>query len=280
MQTNGTLRWSDFVPGRPENLDNSANVRKNGEMWFIEQFREQGWLKFGGMFERAFIDDLHREYRRQYETLAASPHRQLGPSRLQLSVKLTGPFLDSRLYANPLLLGILSQLLGDDLLIDSLNCITSLPGAADQAPHRDHPKLFPEASNLNHQLMPFGVLVAIPLIDLTPESGTTKIFLGIQRDAKVNRSETPYLARGDCFLMDYRTKHLGTANCSSEERPIIYIAYTRPWFTDENNFSYQERILVDLADLRKIQLEHLPLFRRLATKGGLNISKEQLFNER
>ena len=246
-------------------------------MLFIDQFRQQGWLKVGGIFERTFIDDLYREYRRQYEALLAASHKQLGDNRVQLSVKLTGPFLDSRLYANPLLLSILRQFLGDDFLIDSLNSITSLPGAVDQKPHRDHPMLFPEAPDLNHQLMPFGVLVAIPLVDLTPDSGTTRIFPGIPRDVKANRSETPYVARGDCFMLDYRTKHLGMANCSSDERPLIYIAYTRPWFTDSINFRFQERIFIDLADLRNVAPEHQPLFRRMATKGGLDICEEELF---
>jgi hypothetical protein len=249
-------------------------------MLFVERFREEGWLKIGGIFDPAFIDELYREYRRQFETLMARPHKGLGAGRAQLSVRMEGPFLDSRLYANPMLLGILRQLLGDDLLIDSLNCITALPGAPDQKPHRDHPKLFPDAPHLNHQLMPFGILVAIPLLDLTPESGTTQLFPGIKRDPKANRSETPYVKRGDCFMMDYRMKHLGMANTSSEERPLVYIGYTRPWFTDPINFRFQERISIAPSDLSRIRTEDLPLFRRLATKGGFDLSEEELFEGR
>ena len=41
---------------------------------------------------------------------------QVGEQRVQLPIKLLGPFLDPALYANPLLLGILSGLLGPDIL--------------------------------------------------------------------------------------------------------------------------------------------------------------------
>jgi hypothetical protein len=36
--------------------------------------------------------------------------------------------------------------------------------------------------------------------------------------------------------MDYRLSHWGTPNVGTRARPILYLVYTRPWFTDARNF--------------------------------------------
>lgn len=247
---------------------------------FAERYCEEGWLKIGGLFDPDFIDQLRSEFERQYDALTAREqgYRTLGQQRFMLSVQMTGPFLDPKIYANPLLMTVLRQLLGSDIVIDSFACIVTFPGAEDQEPHRDHGKLFPEAPDLNWSVPPFGVLVAVPLVDLTPETGTTKMYPGVKRDPKANRAELPYINRGDCFLMDYRTKHQGTANRSSVARPLIYIGYVRPWFTDTINFRKQARINIDPADLPKIPEAYRLLFRRIAAKGGIDRSEVELFS--
>src|SRR4051812_12741864 len=117
-------------------------------MSFIERFAAEGWLEVGGVFDAGLVDSLRDEVDRQTELPTAScAHRdclQVGDQRLMLSVMLCGPFLDPALYANPILLGILGQFLGEGFLIDSLTCVVAQPGAGEQTPHRDVPLLFPE----------------------------------------------------------------------------------------------------------------------------------------
>jgi hypothetical protein len=50
--------------------------------------------------------------------------------------------------------------------------------------------------------------------------------------------------RGDCMLVDYRTMRAGLANMSERVRPILYLAYERPWFFDFGN--HIRRIPLDL----------------------------------
>jgi hypothetical protein len=61
-------------------------------------------------------------------------------------------------------------------------------------------------------------------------------------------------------------------------RPLIYIGYVRPWFTDTINFRKQARINIDPADLPKIPEAYRPLFRRIAAKGGIDRSEVELFS--
>jgi ectoine hydroxylase-related dioxygenase (phytanoyl-CoA dioxygenase family) len=119
----------------------------------------------------------------------------------------------------------------------------------------------------------------VPLIDLTPETGTTCLFPGSHVGPKTDDFELPYLKRGECFLMDYRLWHYGTANRSDAERPVLYIIYCRPWFTDYRNFKQQPRIRMDESDFLAVPREHRPLFRRLAGKGAFNRTEKELLDQ-
>ena len=251
-------------------------------MSFAERFAENGWLKIGGIFRPQFIDRLREEFERQFTDLTdrKGGHRgylNVGDERMMLSVRLTGPYLDAELYANPLLLKMLRQLLGDNMLIDNFTCVIALPGAGEQRLHRDHPDLFPEKPEIGGELAPYAITVVIPLVDLTSETGTTRIFPSTNCGREPTSEELPYIARGDCFLMDYRVRHQGTPNRTGAERPILYIVYTRPWFIDIRNFRRQPRINIDPADVSRIAPEHQRLFVRLAAKGAIDLSEKELF---
>ena len=107
--------------------------------------------------------------------------------------------------------------------------------------------------------------VAIPLVDLTPETGTTKLF---QRSHRKNLTEDefdlPYIERGQCYAMDYRLWHCGTKNRGRHERPIVYLVYARPWFTDITNYGAQSRLPIAAEDVNSVPNQYRMLFRRLA----------------
>ena len=46
----------------------------------------------------------------------------------------------------------------------------------------------------------------------------------------------PILRRGDAILYDQRTVHRGTANLSTETRPVLYLLFARPWYEETLNF--------------------------------------------
>jgi hypothetical protein len=251
-------------------------------MSFVEEFTETGWLQIGGLFSLDLIDGLRNEVESQLGELVTHKggHRgyiRVGAARVMLSVKLQGPLLSPEIYGHPLLLTVLRQLLGENLVIDSFTCVLAMPGAADQEVHRDRDSLFPAQPDVEAHLPPYAVTVVTPLMDLTPATGTTELFPGTHHGGEANGSELPYVDRGGCFLFDYRLLHHGTANKSDYVRPVLYVSYARPWFTDVRNFRRQARINIDPADLQRIPREHWPLFRRLAGKGSVDLSEKELF---
>lgn len=231
-----------------------------------ERFARNGYALFDRVFEPAFIDELRAEYRRQFPNVASSadPYK-VGHLRFQVPITMTGPYLSPQLYANPMLLEFARAALGDNYLIDSIATVTSLPGARVQHQHMDHEDLYKGQPFTRAVIGAYGVTVVIPLIDLTPETGTTKLFKGSHvKPINEEEYELPYIERGRCFAMDYRLTHRGTENRSSAERPMIYLVYARPWFTDITNYGANDRIRIDADDLAAVPEEFRMLFRRLS----------------
>jgi ectoine hydroxylase-related dioxygenase (phytanoyl-CoA dioxygenase family) len=89
---------------------------------------------------------------------------------------MKGPYLSPDLYANPELLRLARGLLGEIFLIDSLAIVTALPRAKVQHLHKDHEDLSPGNEVVRALMGAYAVTIAIPLVDLTPETGTTRLF--------------------------------------------------------------------------------------------------------
>jgi hypothetical protein len=231
-----------------------------------ERFAKDGYALFDRVFDPAFIDELRAEYLRQFPNVADSPDTyKVGHLRFQVPIRMTGPYLSPKLYANPVLLELAGAALGENYLIDSIATVTSLPGARIQHQHMDHEDLYKGQPFTRAVIGTYGLTVVIPLVDLTPETGTTKLFKGSHvKPVSEQEYELPHVERGRCFAMDYRLTHRGTENRSSAERPMIYLVYARPWFTDITNYGANDRIRIDGDDLAAVPEEYRVLFRRLS----------------
>jgi hypothetical protein len=213
-----------------------------------------------GAFPPATIEAMHREYLAQLGTLDLAameaesmkppPNRLIGVGRARYdtTLRMTGAFGRTEVFANDLLLNFLRPLLGKDMRLNSFTAVASYPGAPQQQPHRDHDHLFPQPG-VAAGLPLYAVNVAVPLIDVDLETGPTGVWLGSHRSGQVvavtgrDMKASP-LQRGDCMLLDYRTLHAGLPNRSGQSRPIVYMVYGRRWFFDDIN--YLNRIPLDL----------------------------------
>jgi ectoine hydroxylase-related dioxygenase (phytanoyl-CoA dioxygenase family) len=107
----------------------------------------------------------------------------------------------------------------------------------------------------------------VPLIDLDRDTvGTTAVWPGTHRTTQRHDSCTyetavfPGPRAGSVYLMDYRLLHAGTANRSEGPRPILYLIYARPWFTDAENYSRQAKLSMTGARLAAVPELYRPLF--------------------
>jgi ectoine hydroxylase-related dioxygenase (phytanoyl-CoA dioxygenase family) len=230
-------------------------------------FRSHGCLLLEGVLERRQVERLHaafvRRYRRYFRDREHADALRVGGGRFMVTVTLRPPFDTPALYANPLVYPILQRLLGPQCVLGSFGSVISLPGAPDQHVHRDHPPLF-EEPGLDAEMPAFAVTLIVPLVELDATNGTTRLWPGSHRvwDESVEsiEPEDPLVAAGSCLLMDYRLRHGGTANRSTDVRPILYSVYQRPWFRDTQNFKKQDPLQITARAYRALAEEHRPLF--------------------
>ncbi len=229
-------------------------------------FKEHGFLKIDHLFSKEFIrwlahdfaDGLEWSHEGELTVGAKASHK-----RFLVPVPFRGPFNSPRLYANPILMPLLSELLGQLFIIGSMGAVTSLPGAEDQHIHTDYYPLFEEDVKASYSLPCFGITMAIPLVDINLLNGPTKIWSGSHRTYPKDKnlaSYPRYMLFGDvgsCYFWDYRTFHAGGSNYSSDIRPLLYLAYTRQWFNDHLN---QDHLLITEGEFQKIPEEHKRLF--------------------
>ena len=239
----------------PENMAGAADA-----------FKDAGCMVVEKVLDAAIVDAMHDafvdRYHRYLEGQSPDDALEVGPRRFMVTVALEPPFADPEVYANPVLLPILAALL-DDVRLFSFGGVVALPGSAEQDTHRDSPGLFKDDA-LDGAVPPFAVTVLIPLVDITQETGTTRVWPGTHRefgdDSRLSFWIDPVISRGSVLLMDYRLFHGGTQNRSPSPRPVLYNVYARPWYRDRENYRTQPPLVISHDELARVPDEHKVLF--------------------
>lgn len=237
----------------------------------FNSYMEDGCIQLNNVFSPDYIKSLHDSYIKKYSRyFKAKDYKDalnVGELRTMVSIKMETPFNSARLYANPLIYPLMKALLGDEFIINSFGSVVSLPGAADQHKHYDHPPLF-KRDNIDPHIPPYAITVIVPLVELNEQTGTTALMPGSHRypqhvDVDYGLSyEYCHVPLGSCLLMDYKLRHYGVGNTSNEVRPILYNIYSRPWFRDYVNYNKQQELEISQKDFDRIpgEFKHLFLF--------------------
>jgi hypothetical protein len=221
---------------------------------------EHGCVLLRGALPTATVEAMYGEYVAQLgkldlagmeaEAMKPPPNRLIGvgPARFDITLRMSGAFGRTDVFANGVLVNLLRQLLGRDMRLNSFTTVVSYPGSPRQQAHRDHIHLFPQPG-VAPNLPIYAVNAAVPLVDVDLETGPTGVWLGSHRSAlAISVQDSAMVAvplqRGDCMLLDYRTVHAGMPNKSQRARPILYMVYGRRWFFDDIN--YVNRIPLDM----------------------------------
>ena len=224
----------------------------------IDRVAAEFETQWGGRIERDMADAAKGD--------GAKPVLCVGAKRYEVLLTLRNALADPMLFASPLLYPVLTSKLGRDMRISGVTAVISYPGAQLQHIHADHPHLF-EDDVLSTALPSYGINVAVPLIDVDQAIGPTAIALGshLWPQARIVRKEELTaidFQRGDCVLIDYRTRHAGMPNISNVVRPILYIVYARNWFFDDVNHLARPSLHMPLEVFSSLPDRVKPLFSR------------------
>lgn len=242
----------------------------------VDIFLTEGALWINSVIPLDILEDTKKAIKSYIHGIEQreSDHRNLkvGDMRYMEPIKIEYPFSDCRLFCPQKVHQILIQILGDNLVLDSYTTVISLPGAKLQHVHSDGPTLFGDEINVN--LPPHAVTLAVPLVDLDEVCGSTGIWYKshlygnkavYEADGKkILPAQYPTPKLGDVYMFDYRIKHAGMPNQSDYARPILYIVFSRPWWSDSSNFSGACRpVNISANQLHAMPNQIAPLFRNI-----------------
>jgi ectoine hydroxylase-related dioxygenase (phytanoyl-CoA dioxygenase family) len=221
------------VPGGIEVSDEEVRA-------LADRLRMNGYV----ILEDALPLDLIARMRDRFDELleaqrAAVPSNR-GANRYQMYLPFEPPFADPLVYEHPLVLRLLEQLLGTDIICTYFASDTPLPGSEYQRVHSDTRLLFPETTL---SLPSYGIVVNLPLVDVTEENGPMEIWPGgshlmpgrldMQALAPHLNSIRVLMRAGSILVRDLRMWHRGTPNRSTRSRPNMALVYTRAWYRFE-----------------------------------------------
>lgn len=230
----------------------------------VDLFRTEGVVSLKNVFDEDFISQLHEYYMLNYGEVNESPiysSRQVDHERHFIVPRITSKLNDTRFYGNPIIIGFLQDLLGENWSYQSITTIMSYPGARAQKVHVDAPLLF-DSEDISVSLPVYALTVVVPLVDIDDINGGTRAWPGSHlrphiRDGKLDRSsvhEEDSIVlqgkRGDCFLMDYRITHAGEPNNSQYPRPIVTFICVLPWFHDGINYGHIPEVIMTPSDIQ------------------------------
>ncbi len=230
-------------------------------------FNDAGAVLIDGMLDKSFVEELRVAFGQRADEWNGGPlgkPNNVGDKRLTVPIRMRAPFDDPAIYANPAILNLLTEAMGEKPVLHAFGAVVTYKGAKMQHVHREHPLLF-ASDTANAALPTYAVTVLMPLVDLTEQLGGTQLWPGTQllpADAEWEGDPTiVYTKAGSTLVFDYRVFHGGLPCNSDGLRPMLYLTYCLPWFTDTLAFESHAALGISQSELLQIPEEHRKMFR-------------------
>ncbi len=213
-----------------------------------------GIIALAGAFDVAMIDNLRADMARLFAEARAIPGGALprGPERWYVEIQPERIAAFVPIVTHPWFVAVCRAVLGPDHCIVEVGFDIPFPGAADQPWHRDF--AMPDATRLGRRLN--SLAFNLTGVDTTAEMGPFEIAPGTQWDEidecprgmfpapeRWGRYQTRRVAklpkRGDISVRSALTIHRGTANRSSQARPVLVIGVDAPDATNAAHHDLQ-----------------------------------------
>ncbi|KAE9375242.1 phytanoyl-CoA dioxygenase family protein [Stipitochalara longipes BDJ] len=187
---------------------------------------------------------------------------------IQQDPPLTKKFFDKEIFLNPLATQVTSSVLGPRPRLSFISGNSALPPSLGI-----EPKAQPTHSDADfaHPSSPFALVVNIPLITMTPENGSTEIWLGTHRDGKeaqegehgerasgrireawmkerreMRGPAKPVVQKGSLVVRDLRLWHSGQPNWTEEVRVMLAMIHFAGWYRNPMEVNFSEELRGDI----------------------------------
>lgn len=130
-----------------------------------------------------------------------------------------------------------------------------------------------------HPSHPFALVVNIPLITMTPENGTTEVWLGthnngieaqegahgerasgrvkedlLEKQRAIRGPCQPVVKKGSIVIRDLRLWHAGMPNSTEDVRVMLAMIHFAPWYRNGMRLEFGEDVRPLIEDLQKDML--------------------------
>lgn len=196
---------------------------------------------------------------------------------------MTGQFFDKEIFLNPLAIQVTSSVLGPRPRLSFMSGNSALPPTPDSPPQSQ-----PTHSDADfmHPGSPFALVVNVPLIEMTPENGSTEVWLGthvfgkeaqegehgerasgrikedfLARQREIRPPSQPVVKKGSLIVRDLRLWHGGMPNFSKDVRVMLAMIHFAPWYRNAMEINFAEELRPELERIHsklQIQGRYLP----------------------
>lgn len=222
----------------------------------VEQVRLNGFVLFEDVLKPELVDHMQEVFMQALDDATKDKPEStevntsaFRKNRVRMDLPFAAPFNDPSVITSPFILPVVEKLLGEDINCVYLSADAPLPGSDYQVVHSDLEPFYPDSSVT---LPPAGLVLNIPLVEVTKENGPMDAWPGGTHLIPENRNNPKYIEeaakhidpvsmtmpRGSLLLRDLRMWHRGTPNNSDSVRPNVAIIYAKPWWRTH----YQETL--------------------------------------
>ncbi len=166
------------------------------------------------------------------------------------------PYLYKDVLLNDIVIAVTHALLGDGLHNGFYSGNTAVPVSGQRQPvHADMGQLWPD---LAIATPPFGLVVNVPVVDMSAENGSTEVWPGTHLDTTVYIQKgdiklpqeavearravrpplQPAVRAGSVVIRDLRLWHAGMPNLTAQARPMIAMIHWVGWWNSGENVSF------------------------------------------
>ena len=216
----------------------------------VTAWHRDGCVVLANAIETSIIDTLNERMTPDTEILKSNPDKiHWNQGRAAGNVSQNPPFerkyMFPQIYANRPAAAVMTNIFGPRPQLRYIRTNTLVGDTAGrQVVHKD--------CQFEHEFAPFHMALNIPLVDVSPQNGSTELWLGTSRlaewsDLDITRPELgirteklderrkirppcyPEIKRGSLVLRDIRLWHAGMPNHTSETRVMLAFGYQAAW---------------------------------------------------
>ena len=222
----------------------------------VRAVREDGFVVLNGVVDRSHIEHLRGRMTEDMEAILAREDTPFNwnTSNLQQDPPPFPPYLFRDILVNDMAIAVTKAVLGPGVKNSYYSGNTALPHTERQPVHPDVGQLWPD---LEVASPAFGLVVNVPMVDMSPENGSTEIWPGSHLDTGMptgidikvpeelleKRREVappfqPTVRCGSVLIRDIRMWHAGMPNRTQTPRPMIAMIHWIGWWREDEKLTF------------------------------------------